>query len=330
MADKFNFNYRQIDKFRRRLDAETVRASSQIVMGVTAATNTPHLVPDRVGALIISTDTYAMYMATCTESSCWKQITSSQVPPAGGGGGGAVTIPTGTIAVFLMDEGVDEETFEVNYSTRVGQLLGPIVWNSTGGARGNPAPSNTATTGYISVPREDGVYAYHAGGGTVGEQTVMMCVEPRQSASGAGHPLGFWSHEDNSGSKYAYTIFQQNNNTIQSRLSSNVGAGASTFTSTAGVVNSGERNSIVARVDKAQASGSRTKMWVNMNLMSGSSTDDVSKATADPQLDLRFGLQGADPTSYSNSNMSFYVYLKRNVTQDEIDTFHEDCSALTP
>jgi len=235
-----------------------------------------------------------------------------------------VTIPSGTIAVFLMDEGAGD-TFELNYSTRTGELLGS-VWNSTGGARGNPGISNTGATGYVSVPSESWM-AGHAGASNAGEQTVLMCVEPRQSASGAGHPLGFWSHENNSGTKYAYTIFYQNNNTLSSRLSSSVGAGVSTVVSTAGVLNPGERNSIVARVDKAQTQALSSRIFVNKNPTTNSASGTLA-ATTDPGLDLRFGLQGADPSSYSNSNISIYMYLYRNVTQGEIDDFHEDCSAL--
>ena len=245
-------------------------------------------------------------------------------------GGSLVTVPTGTVAVFIMDEGSGNSVYELNDPGIVGQVLPGAVFNSTGGARGQPAVTNTNTTGYVSVPAADASWAAgHAGTANVGEQTVMMCVEPRTSVAQAAHPFGFWSHEDNSGTKYAYTIFYQSGETLNSRLSTSVGGGVSTFITTSTVLNLGKRNSIVARGDKTQTQALSTRIFVNKNLMSGNASGTLN-TTTDPNVDLRFGLQGADSSSYSNSNLSFYIYLTRNVTQADINAFHDDCSALAP
>ena len=252
----------------------------------------------------------------------------------GGGGpcpGELVTIPTAAIAVWMLDENTGVVSADCVVSTRVGGFGGDstaMTWNSTGGARGGASISDRPTTGYFAISNDDTWMSNHAGV-TTGEQTLMACIEPRQLAI---RDRTFWGKYGIDGTSYEYLMTWVNaSNTVRMVYNTTVGGTVSAFNSSATVMNQGARNSVVTRFDRKQATGSWIKMFVNGNLMSGSSVTDTGTSAATGS-EMRFGTNGAGAGCYdcADANMSFYVLLYANPTAADIAAFRDDCAALTP
>jgi len=58
----------------------TFSASSQSVLGVASSSESVRMTPFAVGAMVISTGTYDLWIATGLCDTCWRTVRSAQVP----------------------------------------------------------------------------------------------------------------------------------------------------------------------------------------------------------------------------------------------------------
>ena len=66
------------DIYRKKISAETIQASSQVVVGIVQSQSSIRMVPAAYGALIVSTGTFDLFIATGLCDSCWRKVRVAQ------------------------------------------------------------------------------------------------------------------------------------------------------------------------------------------------------------------------------------------------------------
>lgn len=78
LSDNFRSQFKTNDIHRQRIDVETVKASSQVVVGIVQSQNSVRMTPEAYGALIVSTGTFDLYIATGLCDTCWRKVRVAQ------------------------------------------------------------------------------------------------------------------------------------------------------------------------------------------------------------------------------------------------------------
>lgn len=162
--------------------------------------------------------------------------------------------------------------------------------------------------------------SYHQGGFTVGQMAISFWVYPRQLDA----DRYFFYKGNADGTSYEYIWYYSNaTDKLNFTMYTSAGSGVTQFLSSAAVLNANNWNHIVYVVDKTQASGSKSWMYVNNNRMSGSSSD-TSGTTSNTGSQLVIGKAGEGTTGMCDCILDKVKFYNRVLTASNVDDLFKE------
>ena len=262
-----------------------------------------YLIPLGTGSFAYDVTARSLLVSTDSKKASWVSFA----------GLGEIDVTSAAVARFKMDKSADGHTYDSVVATRMARNYGGTFLST--GINNTSAWSNSNSTFSLSIQKESWM-SPHQGNFTTGQMSVSVWIFWRNAATVDRHIVNKYGPD---GTSYEWTLFYRVAGTgIRGSLNVSDGGAISVIDSTSGVMNLNQWNHIVWVLDKTQADGSKSKIYVNNNLGSNSSTD-TNGTSSETNCPITIGTNGQSPANlYTDAMIDDFEFYDRPLTAQEV------------